>query len=119
TDAALTGLSSGLDPAVLDLLQMSAASASARGVPLSMCGDMAADPLALPVVLGLGFTQLSVPLGMIPVVQETVRRLEMERCRAVARGAVACSSARAVRDLILDSFAAELGEIWREQGIAE
>jgi phosphoenolpyruvate-protein phosphotransferase (PTS system enzyme I) len=119
TDAGLTGLSSGLDPAVLDLLQMTAASASARGIPLSMCGDMAADPLALPVVLGLGFTQLSVPLGMIPMVQETVRRLDMTRCRSLARRALACSSARSVRAAIVETCTGELGEIWREQGVTD
>jgi phosphoenolpyruvate-protein phosphotransferase (PTS system enzyme I) len=117
TDAGLTHLSSALDPAVLDLLQMTAASASAKGIPLSMCGDMAADPLALPVVLGLGYTRLSAPLGMIPIVQETVRRLELDRCRALAGRALACSSAAAVRALVVEACADELGTIWREQGI--
>jgi len=117
TDAGLTSLSSSLDPAVIELLQMTAASAKARGIPLSMCGDMAADPLALPVVLGLGFTQLSVPLGMIPMVQETIRRISMERCREVVRAAAACTSARAVREAVVEAFSAELGEIWREQGV--
>jgi multiphosphoryl transfer protein len=84
-----------------------------------MCGDMAADPLALPVVLGLGFTRLSAPLGMIPIVQETVRRLEMDRCRALAVRALACSSAAAVRALVVEACTDQLGAIWREQGITE
>lgn len=115
-DPFATGYASPLEPAVLDLLQMSVASASARGIPISICGDMASDPVALPLVLGLGFSQLSAPIAMLPMVQETVRRVALEDCKALARDAMAAASASAVRALVREAFGEALGELWAQHG---
>lgn len=115
-DPFATGYATSLDPAVLDLLQMSVASASARGIPISICGDMASDPVALPLVLGLGLSQLSAPIAMVPMVQETVRRVTLEDCKALVGEAMAAPSASAVRALVREAFSEQLGELWAEQG---
>ena len=111
-------LATPLDPAVLRLLNMTAEAASRAGARISMCGDMAADPFALPLVLGLGFQELSVPVAALPLAAEVVRRLSMEELREAAQEAVLAPSAAAVRRMIRDRFSDALGELWQEQGLS-
>jgi phosphoenolpyruvate-protein phosphotransferase (PTS system enzyme I) len=62
-----------LAPAVLRLIRMTIDNAHARGIPVGMCGEMAGDPLATGVLLGLGLDSLSMgPIG-IPAVKRIVR----------------------------------------------
>jgi phosphotransferase system enzyme I (PtsI) len=116
-DPEVASMSRSLDPAVLRLLEMVSNAASRASLPISMCGDMAADPLALPVALGLGFRRLSIPVGTIGVVRAIVCAIRGDRARDVAAEALACTTADEVRDLVVEAFRDELGEIWREQGV--
>lgn len=107
-------LAQALDPAVLKLLDVTARAAEARGIPLGMCGDMAADPFAFPLVLGLGYRRLSVPVSALPLVREMLRRIDAEQARRTVREALQCSGGRAVRRLVEERFAASLGDVWAE-----
>jgi len=116
-DARVAGLARNLDPAVLRLLDMTARAADGASIGLSMCGDMASDPVALPVVLGLGYRRLSVALSARPLVREVARRVSLERARGVAEEALAAGTAEEVRALLISAFASDLGDLWREEGI--
>jgi phosphotransferase system enzyme I (PtsI) len=106
-----------LDPAVLGLLQRTVIAANEAQLPCSMCGDMAADPVALCLALGLGYRQVSVPVSVVPLVRAVIRKVDLQVAANVARDALRCGSADAVRQLVIDRFDEDLGALWNEQGI--
>lgn len=77
-----------LHPAVLRALQHTARAAQAAGIGLSLCGEMASDPLFLPLLLGLGFAELSMPPMAIPRIKRAVRSVTMQECREIAAEAL-------------------------------
>lgn len=62
---------------MLRLIQRVIDAAHAAGKWVGMCGDMAADPLAVPLLLGVGLDGFSVPAGAVLEVQDTIRRTPM------------------------------------------
>jgi phosphocarrier protein FPr len=90
----------GLHPAVLRLIDRTVAGAHARKRWVGVCGALAADPQAVPILIGLGIDELSVPVPALPAVKAQVRTLDLERCRALARQALAASDAIDVRALV-------------------
>lgn len=90
----------GLVPAVLLLIDMTIRAARAHGRWTSVCGGLASDPQAIPLLIGLGVEELSVSVPAIPAVKAQIRRLRLDDCRRLARTALGCSTATAVRALI-------------------
>ena len=89
-----------LDPAVLHLVARTAASAGKRGVPAAVCGALAGDLAAVPLLLGLGVGELSVGAAQVPSVKARVREVSMEACRALAVRALEATTAAEVRALL-------------------
>jgi phosphoenolpyruvate-protein kinase (PTS system EI component) len=100
TNSNVANLADPLHPAVLQLIHLTCVAAQAAGKPVSLCGEIAGDPLAAPLLLGLGINELSVPLLAVPIIKEVVRGLELTRCRQLAMAALACGSATGVRALL-------------------
>ena len=98
-NAAVAGLADGLHPAVLRLVRIVADAASRHDRWVGVCGELAADPVAAPVLIGLGVTELSVNTPSIPAVKQAVRRIDTEAARALADEALGLSSAAEVRAL--------------------
>lgn len=92
-------LSDGLNPAVLFLISQTVTAAKKHGKPVSVCGGLAADPQAVPLLIGLGIDKLSVPLPCIPAVKAQIRLLNSSDCRTLAGKALGLSSAAEVRAL--------------------
>ncbi|GAB3448224.1 phosphoenolpyruvate--protein phosphotransferase [Streptomonospora sediminis] len=74
-------------PAVLDLVAASAASAAGAGRTCGVCGEAAADPLLACVLTGLGATSLSMGAPALPLVRAALARTELVQCRAAAQAA--------------------------------
>jgi phosphoenolpyruvate-protein kinase (PTS system EI component) len=72
------------DPRVLGLIRHVARAAAAGGIPVSVCGDAAADPLALPLLLGVGIRTLSVGAARVPGVARLIAGTETAAVRARA-----------------------------------
>jgi phosphocarrier protein FPr/phosphocarrier protein len=89
----------GLHPAVLRLIAQSAEGARARGRPVSVCGGLASDLTAAPILIGLGVTSLSASPAIIPELKALVRTMTMADCRALSAEALVQISAGAVRAL--------------------
>lgn len=89
-----------LHPSVLRLIQMTCDAGNAAGIPVALCGELAGNLAATPLLLGLGVHELSAPLPAVALVKATVRRHSLEKCRALAQRALACSTAACVRDLL-------------------
>ena len=97
--AKLAALSDGLSPAVLALIAQTVAAAKKQGKLVSVCGGLAADPQAIPLLVGLGIEKLSVPLPCVPAVKAQIRELNFANCRKLAEGALSLIGASEVRDL--------------------
>ena len=57
-----------------------------------VCGEVAADPLYTPLLLGLGYTHLSANVGAIPYVKQAIRNCDMGRCRDLVEEVLACTT---------------------------
>jgi len=99
-DAEVAGLADALHPAVLELIDRVARVASGHDLPVALCGEVAGDPLAAPLLLGLGVTELSMAPAAIPAVKESVRQTDLAAGRRLAREALAAGSAAEVRTLL-------------------
>ena len=71
---------------------MSVRAANAAGIPVSVCGEVATNPLAVPILIGLGIDELSGAPGAVPIVKEIVRALESQSASEDARRALAAES---------------------------
>jgi multiphosphoryl transfer protein len=99
-NAAVAELADGLHPSVLRLIRMVAEAASAHGKWAGVCGELASDPAAVPVLVGLGITELSANAPAIPAVKQAVREADSESARKLAEQALELSSAAEVRRLV-------------------
>jgi phosphoenolpyruvate-protein phosphotransferase len=91
-----------LDPAVLRLIQMTVQGAHAKKKWVGICGGLAAEVIALPLLVGLDVDELSVPVPVIPELKAALRVVAYEQCRELAKHALALGSADAVRALLKD-----------------
>jgi multiphosphoryl transfer protein len=98
--SAVSALGDALHPAVLTLIGRAAAAAASAGRWIGVCGELAADPLAVPVLLGLGVRELSVNAAAVGSVKQAVRATELAKAAELARQAVDLPSAEAVRTLV-------------------
>ena len=95
----LAGLGDALHPAVLRLVRLVCEGAAAHGRWVGVCGELAADPVAAPVLVGLGVSELSMSAAAIGSVKQAVRSLDMPAARAVAEAALQAATAAEVRAL--------------------
>ncbi len=91
------------DPVALRMLKRLVDAANRAGKPLSICGEIAADPQLVPLLIGLGFKDLSVDIRLLPQVEELVADLDVAACRQLARECLKAKTAREVRALLKDS----------------
>ena len=82
-----------LHPAVLTLIERSVRAAARAGIPVSLCGELASNPIAVPILIGLGIQELSSAPAAVPVVKEIVHGLDYGDAEADARAARAAGSA--------------------------
>lgn len=87
-------------PAVLRLLRTAAVQARRAGCEMSVCGEMAADPLCVPLLVGLGFRTLSMTPAAIPRVKHALSTVDVREATVLARRAVLARSARDVDQLL-------------------
>jgi phosphocarrier protein FPr len=95
--ADLAAQADGLHPAVLRLIATAVQGADKHGKWVGVCGALAGDPLAMPLLVGLGVTELSVDPVSVPGIKARVRNLDYQLCRQRAQDVLALESAQAVR----------------------
>ena len=87
-------------PSVLRLIAMTVKAAHAHGKWVGVCGAMASERLAVPLLLGLGVDELSVSVPMIAPVKATVRELALADCQIIAQQVLGLESAGQVREAL-------------------
>jgi phosphocarrier protein FPr len=90
----------GLSPAVLRLIDGTVEAAHANRRWAAVCGGIASDPQAVPILIGLGVDELSVSVPMIPAIKALVRRYRLADCRTLASTALQAADAADVRALV-------------------
>ena len=93
-------------PAVLRLLKTAIEAGHARKIWVGVCGQMAADPVMVPLLLGLGVDEMSVAPQAVPLIKDAVRSVTFDECRDLARTALESRSGTDVlahcRELLRD-----------------
>jgi phosphocarrier protein FPr len=100
-NADVASLADSLDPAVLRLISEVASSATARA-RAAVCGELAADPTAAVLLVGLGVRELSMAPRAIPAVKDAVRSMSVSKAKQLAALALQRDSAASVRALLSD-----------------
>lgn len=103
-----------LHPSVLKLISMAAQAAHRAGIGISVCGEMAGNPLQAIVLLGLRIDTLSMAPSAIPMVKETIRRIPLSEAEDMAASALDSATAAQVRHLARDLMARFAPEILRQ-----
>ncbi len=100
----LSAQSDHLHPAVLKLIAMTCEGAKKYNRPVAVCGAMAGDLTAIPLLVGLGVTELAVGGGAVAQIKALVRRLNAQKCAEAAQQALTLTSAQQVRELAKKEF---------------
>jgi len=98
--AQLSAQSDALHPAVLQMIRLTVEAAHAEGRWVGVCGELGSDPLAIPVLVGLGVDELSVSSRRVPMVKARIRELTLARARELAALALRQPTAAAVREAL-------------------
>lgn len=96
----LSAQADGLHPAVLRLIQMTVEAAHAQGKWVGVCGELASDTAAIPVLVGLGVDELSVSARQIPLVKARLREFDLTEAQACAQLALSQATSNDVRDAL-------------------
>lgn len=96
----LSAQADGLHPAVLRLIQMTVAAAHSQGKWVGVCGELASDAVAIPVLVGLGVDELSVSARQIPLVKARLREFDLAEAQASAQLALSQATSDEVRDAL-------------------
>ncbi|MGH7910086.1 MAG: phosphoenolpyruvate--protein phosphotransferase, partial [Thermodesulfobacteriota bacterium] len=96
----VAALADAFQPAVLQLIQTVVEAAHARGKWVGVCGEMAGDPLAVPLLVGLGVDELSMSPPAIPQAKQIIRALDYPSARALAQTALELETLEAVRKIM-------------------
>ncbi len=96
------------DPAILRQLRTVQQAASAAGIPVSICGEMASEPLSAVLLMGLGFVELSVAPPALPLLKLIVRSVPASAAEAAAARALEAATAGEAREIVRSAVGAHL-----------
>lgn len=106
TNPQVAPLATGFQPAVLRLVRDVIEAAHRQGRWVGLCGELAGEPLALPILLGLGLDEFSMSPPAIPLAKEIIRTLTLAEARELAREALAAEDPESVQALVREKVPA-------------
>ncbi len=89
-----------LHPAVLRMIRTVVDAGHAAGIPVGMCGEMAGEPLYVPILLGLGLDELSMNALAIPMVKKVIRSVNLRDCRSLVRQIMELGTPKEIHDFV-------------------
>lgn len=104
TNSVLTDLANGFDPAVLTLIHSVIEGAHRYGKKVGICGELGGDPLAIPLLIGMGMDELSMNPAEIPAAKQIIRQLSQQEAQAVVRQALDMETPQDVVTLVKSTF---------------
>jgi phosphoenolpyruvate-protein phosphotransferase (PTS system enzyme I) len=91
-----------LHPSLLRLIEMVAKAAKEANIPVTVCGEMAGEPMIAPVLLGLGIRELSMSAVSVPEVKATIRATTVSEAEALVTRVKKLSTAAEIRAMVSD-----------------
>ncbi len=110
TNEHLSHLYQPLNPAILRSLKMIVTAAHSAGIEACICGEMAGDPLYLPLLLGLGFDELSMSPPSIPRVKQILRRCSLTEAVELTGKALTFATTEEVANFLNEEIAAHFSD---------
>ena len=98
-------------PAILKMIHQVVEAGKNAGIPVSLCGEMAGDPLCVPILLGLGIGELSMNARAIPLVKKLIRSISLKEAQEDFETVTGLSTASEVRAYILERMKKLLPEL--------
>jgi phosphoenolpyruvate-protein phosphotransferase len=100
TSADVAHLADAFQPAVIELIRQVIESAHRKGKWVGVCGELAGEPLATPLLLGLQLDEFSASPKLIPEIKQMIRRFSSEEAREISQKTLQLTSAREVREYL-------------------
>ncbi|HEX4365911.1 MAG TPA: phosphoenolpyruvate--protein phosphotransferase [Rhodopila sp.] len=100
SESAVAELYDPMHPAVLRLIQFATEAALRMRMPVSICGELAADPRLTPLLLGLGVRSLSMNASAVPKVKQAIRSVEIDACVRFARRVMEQGDSERIRVMV-------------------
>jgi phosphotransferase system enzyme I (PtsI) len=97
-------------PGLLRLIKFVIDAGEKGGIPVSMCGEMASDPLYAIVLIGLGLKVFSMSPAAIPVIKNVIRSLRYKECKRIADQALQKKTAQEIEEFVIESVAMRFPE---------
>jgi len=98
-------------PAILKMIRQVVDAGKNAGIPVSLCGEMAGDPLCVPILLGLGIGELSMNARVIPLIKKLIRSISLKEAQKDFETVTGLGTAREVRAYILERMKKLLPEL--------
>jgi phosphotransferase system enzyme I (PtsI) len=96
-------------PGVLRLIKLTIDNAHAAGIPVAMCGELAGDPAASLILLGMGLDEFSMSAASVPEVKRIIRSCTAEEAGELARAALAMGSGAEIEAWARERVASRFG----------
>jgi len=90
-------------PAIFKLIKEAASAFEKQGKPVSVCGELAADPMAAPVFVGIGLRKLSMGAASVAAVKRVICSITEKKARETADKVLECATAEEVKRVLLDA----------------
>ncbi|MGQ9687528.1 MAG: phosphoenolpyruvate--protein phosphotransferase [Desulfobaccales bacterium] len=109
----VAGLYQPLHPAVVRMILQVVEAGQAASIPVAVCGEMAGDPLYLPILLGLGVSEFSMNHMSIPMIKKVIREISLAEARDIARQALNLVTVEEINEFALQEMNRRYPEISR------
>ncbi len=107
-----------LHPGVLRMIYRTIEAAHEAGIEAAVCGEMAGEPMYLPILIGMGLDELSMNALDIPKIKRMIRMSNQNQCGALVRDILECSTAQKIREHLLDFLTSDFpGEFDLSHGL--
>jgi phosphoenolpyruvate-protein kinase (PTS system EI component) len=104
TDARVSRLYEPLHPAVLRTIRSILRAAGKTAIPVSLCGEMASDPVLIPLLIGLGLGEFSMTPAAIPVARRVISRVRASRARRAAARVLRLDTAESIERVLVGAL---------------
>ena len=103
-NARVASLYDHVHPAMLREIQRIVTTAKNCNIPLSLCGEMGSDPIAVVLLIGMGVKQLSMSAAMLPTIKSLIRKLEFSRAQMLLEKTLLLDSVSSIRTLVTEEL---------------